>query len=753
MGGFLAANVIGKAGCRSGGEELPFMKSHKFQSITFIISVLSLMASPAIAQREGVEIVQTLRGNPSAPLREVPPEPPRGGPLRVIPNREIPSEKPQSGGSDGALQTTVGPAVATTPGFNFDGVGQGFVGPNGGFSVNVAPPDTNGAVGATQYVQWVNLSFAIFDKATGNVLYGPTAGKTLWAGMPLPGGPPGSHPCAQNNDGDIIAQYDKAANRWVMSQLSYTNGPPYYLCIAVSHDSDASGAYTRYALEFDSLFPDYPKLAVWPDGYYLSFNMFAPPAFFFYGAEVWSLDRGAMLAGLDANAVGFQLSGSYGGLLPSDLDGSTAPPSGSPNFFLNFGSNKLNLWKFKSNFSVNPPTATLTGPTSIPVAAFTSLCSSSCVPQPGTSQKLDGLGDRLMYRLAYRNFGDHESLVVNHSVVVGSGSGVRWYEIRNPNGTPAVFQQGTYAPDSNYRWMGSAAMDQSGDIAVGYSVSGASTPPSIRYTGRVPGDPLGTLQAETSIMAGTGSQLSNLNRWGDYSGMSIDPVDDCTFWYTTEYLKSSGTFNWSTRIANFKFPSCGGATDVPPTASFTYSCTSLTCQFDGSGSSDPDGTVTSWAWDFGDGSIGSGATTSHSFATGGTYKVTLTVTDNGGATGSQSQNVTVTSGSTATTMHVAALTGAASSQNRIKWKATVTITIVDNNNSPVSSATVNGNWSGAASGSASCTTGGNGQCSVSKTNISNGGGSITFTVSSATDATLTYAPAYNAVSNVTIAQP
>jgi hypothetical protein len=162
-----------------------------------------------------------------------------------------------------------------------------------------------------------------------------------------------------------------------------------------------------------------------------------------------------------------------------------------------------------------------------------------------------------MYRLAYRNFGDHESLVANHSVTAGSSVGVRWYELRSPGGTPAVYQQGTYAPDASFRWMGSIAMDRSGDIALGYSVSSSSLFPSIRYAGRLPTDPLGTMEAEKSIVAGGGSQTRNLNRWGDYSSMSIDPTDDCTFWYTDQYLQSNGTFNWSTRIGSFKFPACG----------------------------------------------------------------------------------------------------------------------------------------------------------------------------------------------------
>src|SRR5207249_3979833 len=209
--------------------------------------------------------------------------------------------------------------------------------------------------------------------------------------------------------------------------------------------------------------------------------------------------------------------------------------------------------------------STLTGPLSIPVAGYTELCNGgTCVPQAGTTQQLDSLADRVMYRLAYRNFGDHESLVVNHSVApTAGGGGVRWYEIRSPAGTPTVYQQSTYAPDTRYRWMGSGAMDRVGDLAVGYSLSSATMNPAIAYTGRTPTDPLGTLEAETILINGTGSQLSGLKRWGDYSSMAIDPVDDCTFWYTTEYLTASGTFNWHTRVGTFKFANCSSL--PPPT--------------------------------------------------------------------------------------------------------------------------------------------------------------------------------------------
>jgi len=234
---------------------------------------------------------------------------------------------------------------------------------------------------------------------------------------------------------------------------------------------------------------------------------------------------------------------------------------GLSQFLLNFETNSLNLFKFHVDFA-SPAKSTFTGPTVIPVAPFTPACGGGvCIPQPNTSQKLDSLADRLMYRLAYRNFGTHESLVVNHSVFVSGNKhsqvdGVRWYEVRNPNGAPGVFQEGTFSPDSNSRWMGSIAMDKVGDIAVGYSVSSSTLFPSIRYTGRVPTDLLGTLESEKTITAGTGSQNGGLNRWGDYSSMSVDPADDCTFWYTNEYLETTGSFNWSTRIASFKFPGC-----------------------------------------------------------------------------------------------------------------------------------------------------------------------------------------------------
>ena len=433
-------------------------------------------------------------------------------------------------------------------------------------------PTQRAPSGATQYVQWVNTSFAIFNKSNGALIAGPTAGNTLWSGF---GGG-----CQSNNDGDPIVAYDKLSQRWVFSQFSVTT-TPYLQCIAVSTTSDATGTYNRYSFQYSN-FDDYPKMSVWPDAYYETFNMFAGGTTF-VGADACAYDRAAMLNGTTATQVCFQQGTSVGGLLPADLDGTTAPPAGSPNYMLYFGTNNLNLFKFHVDFT-NPSNSTFTGPTVINVAAFSPLCAGgTCVPQPGTTQQLDSLADRLMYRLAYRNFGSHESLAVNHSVVAGSGGGVRWYEIQNPSGTPVVAQQSTFAPDSNYRWMGSIAMDQAGDMALGYSVSSGSLSPSVRFTGRVPTDPASTMETEVNIVSGSGSQNGNLSRWGDYSAMQVDPVDDCTFWFTEEYMKTTGSFNWNTRIASFKFPGCGGT--ATPDFTIGASPSSLTVTQGGNGTS------------------------------------------------------------------------------------------------------------------------------------------------------------------------
>ncbi|HET7080839.1 MAG TPA: S-layer homology domain-containing protein [Chloroflexia bacterium] len=433
-----------------------------------------------------------------------------------------------------------------------------------------SPPDTNGDVGPNHYVQWVNTSFQIFDKS-GTSLYGPAPGNTLWAGF---GGI-----CEFQNEGDPIALYDPLADRWLMSQFGFRTDPngnaigPYYQCVAISATPDPLGAWHRYAFKIsDDVLNDYGKFGVWPEAYYASFNMF-PDAGGFAGGGFAAFDRAQMLAGQPASFQ-FILEPGAGGDLPSDLDGHALPPAGAPNMFLDWWDTigELHAWFFHADFN-NPANSTFTGPVTINVAPFNLPCGAgACIPQPGTSQELDTLSDRLMYRLAYRNFGTHESWVTNHTVDVSPvtttvQTAVRWYELRTSGVvTPTLYQQGTYAgdsPNSDNRWMGSAAMDQQGNLAVGYSVSSSSVYPSIRYTGRLVTDTLGTLpQGEATLVNGAGSQLTSL-RWGDYSMLSVDPVDDCTFWYTQEYYQLSSGARWQTRIGSFKFPGCPSGAVTP----------------------------------------------------------------------------------------------------------------------------------------------------------------------------------------------
>ncbi|HEY6963374.1 MAG TPA: hypothetical protein VI408_15930 [Gaiellaceae bacterium] len=517
------------------------------------VVVLALVLGPssgaASSDKGGGTQTDAVHYDTSPPLTQLAPAPaPPLDTKKEHPQHKYPVPAASTSG-DPVVQSSVPAAAAPSLSNNFEGVGNGFSGPQGTFTVNSAPPDTNAAVGPNHIVEIVNSAFAVFNKS-GGVVYGPVQTNTLWSGF---GGG-----CQSNNDGDATVAYDRLSDRWIISQFSVST-TPYLQCVAVSTGSDPTGSYYRYAFQYAD-FPDYPKLGVWPDAYYTTFNMFKNGTTF-AGPQVCAYDRAKMLQGQAATQQCFQLGTAYGGLLPSDVDGPTPPPAGSPNYILGFGTNVLQLWKFHVDWTTSA-NSTLTGPTNIPVASFSPACNGgTCIPQQGTTQQLDSLADRLMYRLAYRNFGDHESLVVDHSVAAGSSVGVRWYELRSPNATPTVYQQGTYAPDGSYRWMGSTAMDRNGDIAIGFSRSSSSGYPSIGYTARLAGDPLGQMtQGEGTIVTGGGSQTSNLSRWGDYSSLSIDPSDDCTFWYANEYLTSSGSFNWHTRIGSFKLAGCGSTT-------------------------------------------------------------------------------------------------------------------------------------------------------------------------------------------------
>ncbi len=419
-----------------------------------------------------------------------------------------------------------------------------------------APPDTNGEVGPNHYVQMVNSSVAVWNKQ-GTLLAGPINIYNLWSNT--------TGPCADNNDGDPVVLYDQLADRWVLSQ--FTASAPYYECIAVSQTGNAAGTYWIYSFQISPTdFPDYPHFGVWPDGYYMTVNQFNGGQTY-AGSRAYVFERSKMLNGQTTNmqTTSSPQAPSLGYLLPADLDGSTPPPTGAPNYLVAWSTNMV-FFRYHIDWTT-PANSTFNQVASIPVAPFTESCR-NCLPQPSPGTALDALGDRLMFRAAYRNFGDHESLVVNHGVLTADPgyAGVRWYELRGLGTTPSIYQQGTFAPaDNNHRWGASAAMDRSGNIALGYTVTGSNLYPSIRYTGRLASDPLNTLpQGEATLKAGTGAQLDPVHRWGDYSDLTVDPTDDCTFWYTSEYLQTNADFGWNTYIGSFKFPSCGQT--VPPTA-------------------------------------------------------------------------------------------------------------------------------------------------------------------------------------------
>ncbi len=453
--------------------------------------------------------------------------------------------------SMGSTSAVVQPKASTT------GVG---VDPN----ARVAPPDTTGDLGPNHYVQWVNSRYAIYTltRDASNAISGfnlvagfPKNGNAVFAGM--------NSRCATTNDGDPIVQYDQTADRWVLTQF-VAGSSPYLQCVAVSTTPDPTGTYNRYEFSYGSYFNDYGKMGVWSDSYTMTFNMFRNGRSF-VGNKVCAYERSQMLIGAAARQICAQTSSTYGSLQPADIEGTTLPAAGTALPLLSISSSSLLSWKFAYDWAAG--TGTLSGPTTVPgVAAFSRACGGgTCIPQPGTTQQLDSLADRMMYRLSYRKFSDgHESLLINHSVANAGTTAVRWYELRNAAGntisgaTPVVYQQGTYAPTADYRWMGSAAMDKTGGIGIGYNVSNSTNiNPSVRYAGRGPADALGVLGAETTLLTGPGVQTGGtLSRWGDYSTLSVDPVDGCTMVFTTEFIPSNGQFNWSTYIGSFKLSTC-----------------------------------------------------------------------------------------------------------------------------------------------------------------------------------------------------
>jgi len=453
-------------------------------------------------------------------------------------------------------------------------------------NVNSAiPPDTYGDVGHDYYFHMVNLSFTIFNKS-GNIILGPTNSGTIWNGLPY-----------SSNNGDGIVLYDDQADRWFISALCLPSFPssPYFVMIAVSQTSDPTGAWYRWEYQFDNI-PDYPKFGVWRDAYFMSFNRFLSPSHF-DGIAAVAFDRTAMLAGAPSPAmVMFKIfNTTVFSILPADCDG-PFPVAGTPGYFVHLGSNFLGIYQFHTDW-INPADDTFGNLKKINIGTYNSNVPG--ISQKGSTVKLDPIPDRLMCRLQFRRFPDHQSMVVNHTVGgENSLAGIRWYELKRTTDDWSIYQQSTYAPDSNSRWMGSMAMDSAGNIALGFSVSGTDLYPSIRYTGRMKNDPPGQMTiAEQSIIEGGGAQThpaSSFARWGDYSSMTVDPLNPSIFWYTQQYYPVTADYDWHTRVGSFTFSDiltvnavaaspniCPGQTDQLDvgvsggTGNYTFSWTSI----------------------------------------------------------------------------------------------------------------------------------------------------------------------------------
>jgi hypothetical protein len=529
-----------------------------------------LAAGDGNASASKPEVVEAAHGRFDGDVRKLPPGQVKKAEAR--PEPQVPNESPGGATTDGAVQaaasaaTTAPTASASFEGLDWANWGAGW------------PPDTNGDVGTTQYVQTVNTSVGVYDKATHARLTAFTF-DALWA-MAGTG-----TPCDNSNQGDPVVVYDPIGDRWIISDFAWADANfstgPFYECFAVSQTNDATRGWYFYAFKVESgaFLPDYPKLGVWPDGIYMSANVFATSGSqSFKNVQVWAFDRVAMEAGSPAaKGVTFTLPSRSQGvtifsLLPSNMRTITgAPPAGRPNLLASiYGSYNVRVWKFHVDY-VTPSSSTLTGPTNVPVSTFN--VGPSASPEKG-GNNLDTLTYRVMMQNQYTNIGGAESLWLTHTVGNGGAPNVaqvRWYQINVTGGTVSTTpkQQSTYAPNTLNRFTPSLAVDKAGDLAVGYTVSSSAMYPSLRYAVRAATDAANMLGAEASIVEGTGNQCCTFSdgsanqRWGDYSAMTIDPVDGCTFWYTGEYYDSLPTTlrgatgdNWKTRIGSFKLPNC-----------------------------------------------------------------------------------------------------------------------------------------------------------------------------------------------------
>ncbi|MGB5873686.1 MAG: choice-of-anchor D domain-containing protein [Bacteroidota bacterium] len=535
------------------------------------ILMIVLLGSSFVWAQPSARVVKPNRADKSSALRDIVRTyraPAQTTEIRVVPlqipaiqkdpwKRAVPQRDPALQDWQGAFQ----PAAML---LNFEGLGEEDNINVTGYAV--VPPDPNGDVGPMHYVQMINDVFAVYDKS-GNLVFGPFINRALWDGF---GGP-----CESRNDGDPIVIYDPLADRWLLTQFVFGEKQ----CVACSETGDPTGAYFRY--EFDAPGNDYPKHGVWPDAYtftYLDFSNIGAKGY--SEATIGAMEREKILAGdPSAKMVLFSVLPTLGGteifhVLPADLDG-PPPPPGTPSVFVGHQddaltgapNDRLAIWELNVNWT-STDSSTLDGPFFLPTQPF-NMGGSIYVPQPFPGELLYSLSFVMMHRLAFRDLGTHMAMVTNHCVDVGDfddHAGIRWYELRNEGSGWSIFQQGTYAPDSDHRWNGSIAMDSSGNIALGYSVSGDATFPSLRYTGHTVNAPPGVMNvAEQNIFEGSGSQINSFGRWGDYSMMAVDPTDDVTFWYTNEYYAETSRLNFRTRIGSFSLePLTGNQIQVLP---------------------------------------------------------------------------------------------------------------------------------------------------------------------------------------------
>ncbi|GAB4198476.1 MAG: hypothetical protein Tsb002_33420 [Wenzhouxiangellaceae bacterium] len=551
---------------------------------------------------EGMSVITSVRHDTSPPLAEL---------IRIVQDRQAlepdPVEPPDYvypnftevedsatkadqtlvGDTPEGVQRTVSGASTPGPILSFDAIGQADA-PGGGL-----PPDTNGDVGPDHYIAYINTDWAIYDKTTGNLIGSVLEGNTFWAGF---GGV-----CESSNSGDPVVLYDKLADRWVFTQ--FTGSATNRQCFAVTTTGDPTGPYNRYEFDFSPVFNDYPHLSIWTDasgarsGYYLTTHDFSDvggPNQAFEQNSFSVVERDAMLTGAPARIVRFTETAFQGvsafGALSAHLESTELPPAGMCAPFVH---NRADLdgyllWELCVDWT-NVANSTLSSPFVVPAGVDLDN-NVNRIPQPAPAPagaELDEFAGNTMFRASARAYpaasGLPVELVINHVSNAGGGrAGVRWIHFSLPDaddlfaggfetseplpqGAPRIVNQGLYAPGDDYRWMAGISIDQNRNIGVGYSVSSDTTFPSVRYAARSPADPPGELRPEASCVVGGGVQTfvdasGRASRWGDYSSMSIDPDDQCTFWLQAEYYAVTGTASWDNRVCSFVMPDCGTPT-------------------------------------------------------------------------------------------------------------------------------------------------------------------------------------------------